>query len=89
MPSIGLVTFISFRLENTYHEYVENTPISASNRIIGDKMMIRKAIDRLLQRTEKEAHLGVERTAWIHRRSFDHSGIYTTGMASVQAEECA
>jgi hypothetical protein len=86
---MGLVMFISFRLENTYHEYVENTTISASNCIIGYRMMVWEATDRLSQRTEKEAHLGVERTARIHRRSFDHNGIYTTGMASVQAEECA
>jgi hypothetical protein len=31
----------------------------------------------------------VERTARIHRRSFDHSGICPTSMASVQAQERA
>ena len=48
-----------------------------------------KAIGRLSQRTKKEAHLGLERTARIRRWSFDHNGICPTGMASVQAQECA
>ncbi len=44
---------------------------------------------KLSQHTEKEAHLGVERTGGIHRWSFDHGGICPTSMASIQAEECA
>lgn len=36
----------------------------------------------------KEAYLGVERIAGIHGWSFDHSGVYPAGLASVQAEEC-
>ncbi len=52
-------------------------------------MMPREATERLSQRTEKEAHLGVERTARINRWSFDHGGVYPTNMASIQAEECA
>lgn len=44
---------------------------------------------RLSQRTEKGARLGVERTARIHRWSFDHGRIYPASMGSVQAEECA
>ena len=50
--------------------------------------MVYDAIDRLSQRTQKEAHVGVERTARIHRWSFDHNGIHPTSMASIQAEEC-
>jgi hypothetical protein len=69
-------------------EWVENILILASNGIIGGKIMVYDAIDRLSQRTQKEAHVGVERTARIHRWSFDHNGIHPTSMASIQAEEC-
>jgi hypothetical protein len=50
--------------------------------------MFEQAIGKLSQRAEKEAHLGLERNARIYRWSFDHSGIYPAGMASVQAQEC-
>ncbi len=76
-------------VEDPYGQYPEKAPISASNSITGGKMMVWESTDRLSQCTQKEAHLGVERTAGIHRWSFDHGGIYPTSVASIQAEECA
>ena len=73
----------------SYHGYVEDIPILGLNGIDGVEIMVQKAIDSLSQRAEKEARLGVERTARIHRWSFDHGGIYPTSMASIQAEECS
>ena len=77
-------------LENASHQYAEKVFFQASNGIIGPQHNRFRETNRWTDAThKKEAHLGLEGTARIHRRSFDHSGIHPTGVASIQAQECA
>jgi len=79
----------TFSLEATSHERAETALVLASHGIIGGRDRFGKAIGKLPQRAEKEAYLGLERTAGVHRWSFDYTGICPTSMASIQAQECA